>query len=90
MKKLIKNGVWIVMAVIIIANVFLFLNGLTLGDQISTYEASISKLKEENTDLEKKVFQSQSFTYAASMAAALNYTKKTSPLYIENLVYAKN
>jgi hypothetical protein len=73
-----------------VANVFVFLNGLRIGDQIGTFETSIASLKEENTDLEKKVYESQSFTNAASMAAAMNFTKKTNPVYIDTMLFAKN
>lgn len=78
------------MAAVVVANIVVFLNGMNLGDQIGTFEQKISQLKEENIDLEKKVFDAQSFTYATSMASAMNFTKKSTPVYIDNLVYAKN
>lgn len=90
MKKIYKNGLWMVMIAIIVGNAFIFLSGLTLADETRKFEKDIVKLRLENTDLEKKVYQSQSFTYAASMAAALNFTKKIEPVYIDNLLYAKN
>ncbi len=85
-----KNIFWIVIAVFIVANLVIFLQGLTLGDQIARYESQIIKLKDENTDLEKKVYELQSFSRASSVAAQLSYTKKANPLYIDNLLYAKN
>ncbi len=90
MKKISKNIIWFGVVAVIIANAFVFLHGLDLGNQIGQYERDIAKLRLENTDLEKKVYQKQSFTYATSMAAAMNYTKKIEPVYIENLLYAQN
>ncbi len=93
-KKNMKNTVKIFMAVLmfilIVANITFLLRGMSQSDKINKFEADISKLKEENTDLEKKVYQTQSFSYATSMAAAMSFTKKTNPIYIDNLLYAHN
>jgi peptidoglycan hydrolase CwlO-like protein len=61
MKMIKKNIVWLFIAGAIMGNIFVFLHGLRLGDQISTFETSISELKEQKTDLEKKVYKSQYF-----------------------------
>ena len=90
MKKIIQTTVWSAIFLAVFANIFLFLSGLNMGNQIGTFEKSIADLKQENIELEQKVYQAQSYTSAASIAAALSYTKQTEPIYIDNLLYAKN
>jgi hypothetical protein len=88
--KLIKYAVGLFIVVAISLNIFIFLQGLQLGDQIGKYEVEIAKLKEDNIELEKKLYEAQSYTYASSVAAQFNFVKQTEPIYIDNLFYAQN
>lgn len=63
---------------------------MKLSDEINRYEKDIKKLKKENIELEKKVYEISSLKYAASVSASLDFTQKSSPLYFENLKYAFN
>jgi hypothetical protein len=90
MKKLLKYSIFVFIAVTVFANIFIFLKGLALGDQIGDYEKKLSTLKQENIVLEQQVYQAQSYSYAASLADTMNYTKTSEPIYIDNLVIAKN
>ena len=78
------------MLVLILANVYFFLNGINLSMQISSYDSNISLLKDQNTELERKGIAASSYTRAQDLAKQLNFTKQASPVYIETMVVAKN
>ncbi len=90
MKKL--SGVFTVgiFLVLIGANVFIFLSGMKVSEQINFYETETKKLKQENIDLEKKAYAAESLQNAASVAAQLEFTKKAEPYFLENLRFALN
>ena len=88
--NLFKYSVWIVFALLFIANVFVFVYGVNLGSQISHYESEIKKLRQENVMLEKKAFAASSLTNAAFMAAKLDFTKKSAPMYMDSIKVALN
>ncbi len=90
MKKLIQYGVWIILPVLIIANMFVFVSGIVLGDQIGHFEKESKKIHEQNLALEQKTSHLDSLQYAASVAASLDFVKRSSPIVIENLKYALN
>lgn len=73
---------------LMVANIYVFLSGVALGDEINHYEKEITRLHQENLDIEKKVYDAESLNYAASMAAAMDFSKKTTPVYLDNLKYA--
>lgn len=69
---------------LMIGNIYVFVTGVTLSDRIHTYEKEITKLRQENIELETKVFKNESITYAASIAADLEYTKQAEPVFFDN------
>lgn len=90
MKKLTNAAVWIFFLILIAGNIYIFLGGMTLSNEIGRYEKETVRLNLENIDLEKKVYELSSFRYAASMAAQLSFTKKSQPLYLDDIKYALN
>ncbi len=73
---------------LIAANVYIFLSGMKVSEQINFFEAQTKKLQQENIELEKKAYAANSLQHAASVAAELNYTKKAEPYFLNNLRFA--
>lgn len=90
MKIIIKQCTWILVLALIIGNVYIFINGMQLANNISYFESQTKKLHLENLRLEKKVSAFDSYSYAASMAAKLDFTNKAAPMFLDNLKYALN
>ncbi len=90
MKGVFKQTIWFIFFFLVVANVFLFINGMRLSADINGFESQITLLHKQNVELEKKAYQIESLTYAASMAAQLQYTKKSAPVYMDNHTVAKN
>ncbi|MDO8497643.1 MAG: hypothetical protein Q7S61_03800 [bacterium] len=79
---------WVVLAGLLMGNMYLFVTGMKLGSEISLFEKKIITLHLENSELEKKTYTIESLSYAASMAATMDFTKKTAPFYLDNVTYA--
>lgn len=90
MNALFKKGIYVVFAGLLVANIYVFMSGVALSDQINKFEGEINRLHQENLDLEKKTYDAESLTYAAEMADKLDFTKKSTPIYLNNLKYALN
>lgn len=84
MKKNYHVLFYVLFLVMGVAHLYLFVSGITLGDRISKYENLTKVLRQDNIDLEKKLYNVESLTYAASQAAKLKFTQKTTPLYLES------
>lgn len=90
MKNTFRNIVGVVFVGLIAANMFVFTNGVKLSDEINFYERELKALRNENVDLEKKVYKVDSITNAASLAAELDFSNKSEPVYIGQKGYAYN
>lgn len=90
MRNVYKNIVLVVFLTLMIGNMYVFLSGVALGDEINHYEKEITRLHQENLDIEKKVYDAESLNYAASIAAQLDFSKHATPVYLDNLKYALN
>lgn len=90
MSTYIKHIVWVFFLALLVGNIGLFISGIRLSSDINRFETEIGTLRVENQDLEKKVYQIESLSYAASVSATLGYTKKAMPFYLENLAVALN
>jgi len=90
MKKLIKPVLFIFLAILILINVLIFVRGIQSAVEITKIESQLVSLKEENYSLENKLSEVSSLSYAASMAAELNFSQKTVPFYLDGLKYALN
>lgn len=75
-------GIFVAMSVF---HIYLFISGISLGEEINKFETSTKKLKQNNIDLEKELYSVESLNNAASVAARLKFTKKASPVYLDNL-----
>jgi len=90
MKQLIKYGIWIIMPVLLFANMFIFVSGIVLGNQISHFEKETKKIHQQNVELDRQTSHLDSLDYAASIAASLDFVKRSPPIVLENLKYALN
>ncbi len=91
MKTLVKPLIWVAFFALVLGNVYLFIYGVKLSDEINFYEFKVHELRAENIRLEKKVFKFDSVTYAASLAAELDYTANNSEMiYLNQPGYAYN
>jgi cell division protein FtsL len=88
MKVFANCCIWVLFFGLMVGNIYVFVSGLTLSDQIHTFEKEISNLHQQNSDLETKVYNMESITYAASLAAELDYNKKTEPVFFGEHAYA--
>ncbi len=88
MKLLANSAIWFVFFGLMIGNVYVFMQGISLSDQIHQYENGMKKLRQENIELETKIYKVESITYAASLAAELEYNKKSEPVFFDEKKYA--
>lgn len=90
MKRLLQYGIWVILPVLILANMFVFVSGIVLGDQIGNFEKESKKIHEQNVALEKKTSHLDSLEYAASVAASLDFVKRSSPIVLDTTPLSKN
>lgn len=90
MKSLVRNSIGVAFFALLAANIYIFLNGIHLADQVTYYEHEVTKLRQENVNLEKHVYKFESITYAASIAAELDYVEAKDPMYLTEPGYALN
>ena len=89
MKK-VKYLIGLVLIGLIVVNIHIFVSSIKLSNDINKFESQIATLHKENIELEKNLYQVDSYQYATSMSAVLNFTKVSQPLYIDNIKYAYN
>lgn len=68
-----------------IANIGIFISSMQLSDKITFYDSETKRLKQENLDLEQKIYEINSLQKASSAAAELDFVKKAQPNYLQNL-----
>ncbi len=90
MKTILRNSLIVLFFLLIAGNLYIFVAGMYLSDEINQYDVKTKELTEENTRLEKEVYQLESYQYAASMSAVLQFTKQSQPVYFDDLKYALN
>lgn len=90
MKVIFKNSFYFLFVGLLIANVYIFVTSMYLGDEINRFDSQIKTLTQENTGLEKEVYQAESLQYAASLSASLHFTAQSQPVFFDNLKYALN
>lgn len=89
MFKTLKNIIWFIFLILAVMNIFVFLKSIKISTDISLLEKEIKRLHQENIELEKEAFNFDSLQYAASVAASLDFNKKSQPLYLDNAKYAR-
>jgi hypothetical protein len=87
MNRYIKQIIGVVFLGLVAINIFIFLNGVNLSNDVHFFESEIHKLQQENMELEKKVYKVESLMNTASIAAELGYTSGQ-PVYLEKPGYA--
>jgi cell division protein FtsL len=85
---MIKKIFLIFLVFLFLANIFIFMVNIQLGEEIKMYDKKIHLLRQENLDLETKIYQLTSYEKLASLAAQLNFIKNESPVYLEEIKYA--
>lgn len=90
MKFSISTTIIGVIVILIGVNVFIFIRGLRLGSEISFYETELTTFKEQNIELEQKIYKLESHVWTASLAAELEYGKYNDPIYTEPPRFALN
>ncbi len=90
MRNVIPILVVILLPVLVAANMYLFVSGISLGDQINYFEGQTTVLHEKNVELTRQTSYFDSLQYAASMAATLNFVNDSKPMVLSNLKYALN
>jgi cell division protein FtsL len=85
---MIKKIFLIFLVFLFLANIFIFMVNIQLGEEIKMYDKKIHLLRQENLDLETKIYQLTSYEKLASLAAQLNFVKNESPVYLEEIKYA--
>lgn len=88
MKYSMKYIIWIFFGILLVGNIYFFILGIKLGTDINKYETETQIFRDKNIELEKKAYAVESLQYAASKAAEMNFTVKSSPVYPDNFVYA--
>lgn len=83
MKKTVSVAIWSVFFALMAANVYIFIQGVTLSDRIAGYEERIYELRENNAELETLVYRMESITNAASISAVLEYNRKSDPIFFD-------
>lgn len=89
MQKTIKKFIWVVLLFFVAGNIYMFCSGIAVSDTINNLEQKTKKLHQENKELEKHLYEVESLQYAASMAANLNFTVSSQPIYLNSLKYAQ-
>ncbi len=85
-----KYILYLILIALVIGNIYTFVSGIHLGNQISKFEIETKIFHQENIELERKATALNSLQYAASMAAKFRFTKIATPIYLDNLTVAMN
>ncbi|MBI2641083.1 hypothetical protein HYW87_00610 [Candidatus Roizmanbacteria bacterium] len=85
---MLRRTIIFLIVLLLLSNVYIFVNTIRLGGDINHFEKEIKTLHQENLSLENEAYQLDSLQYAASLAAELDFSKKSQPFYLESLKYA--
>lgn len=88
MKNFFKYTSWILLVLLIAANIFTLISGMKLSQEVSYLEKKTKQLRSDNMELEKQLYKTSSLQFAGSVAATLDFTKKAEPYFLENLGFA--
>jgi len=85
MKNILFRATGLVMFVLVIANLFVFISGIVLSDQINNYEIKTDSLRKSNLTLEKDVASLSSLQFAQEEAKKLQFDKISVPQSLDQL-----
>jgi len=77
------------MLILVFSNFYVFMLSMKLSDKTKFYEKEVTRLHKGNLEVEKKAFYFDSLQYAASKAAEMDFSKRSEPIFLENLKYAR-
>ncbi len=90
MKLIFKDTVWVLFFVLLAVNIYIFVSGIRLSNELSSFDQQTRILHQQNLELNTQLSHVDSLQYAASMAARLNFVQKSTPVYLDNLTVAQN
>lgn len=88
MKKTGKALILVSFIVLVITNLYIFVSGMNLSQEISHFDQETKRLRRENLSLRKKAYDADSLQFAASVAARFDFARKAEPYFLENLGFA--
>lgn len=88
MKKILLKTTWLIMLVLIFANLFTFISGIVLSDEINGFELKTVNLRKINLSLEKEAANLSSLKFAREEAKKLQFDNSSIPQSLDQLGYA--
>jgi hypothetical protein len=88
MKNIFLRTMGLVMTGLIVANLFVFISGIVLSDEINNFELKTDSLHKINLNLEKEVANLGSLKFAKEQAKKLGFTNISTPQSLDQLGYA--
>lgn len=76
------------MFVLVIANLFAFISGIVLSDEINSFEFKTENLRKVNLTLEKEAAKLSSLKFAREQAEKFEFSNSSNPQSFDQLGYA--
>lgn len=76
--------------VAIVGNITIFISSMKLSTEIHSFDQKTFTLKQENTQLEKEMADTESFLHAEVFKKNWGFVRASQPVYIGELKYALN
>lgn len=90
MKNIFLKTTWFVISLLVIINLFTFISGIVLSDEINNFEQKTLNLRKVNLTLEKEAANLSSLKFAREQAKKLNFDNSSSPQSLDQLRFAYN
>ncbi|MEK7633366.1 MAG: hypothetical protein AAB437_00790 [Patescibacteria group bacterium] len=88
MKKIFLKTTWLIMAILVFANLFTFISGIVLSDEINSFEQKTINLHKINLTLEKEAANLGSLKFAREKAKEYSFDNTSTPQSLDKLGYA--
>ncbi len=88
MKNIFLRTTWLIMFILVFANLFMFISGIVLSDEINNFELKTDSLRKNNLTLEKEAANLGSLKFAQEQAKKLQFTNSSLPQSLDKLGYA--
>lgn len=82
-----KSAVVLIVTLVAI-NIIVFIKSMNMSNQIGYFESQILELRDKNTQIQENLYELQSITHSASIAAELGFDSYSEPIYITTPQYA--
>ncbi len=83
-----KVGILLCIGILMVGNVIIFAKSVQLSDHIASFEEDTKKLKDENSELKRTLYEQNSLKNLEEFADQLGFTKEAEPIYLETSDYA--